>query len=91
MNVCQLQPPGDFKFSTPGKWPIWFQRFETYRKASGLAQKSEDTQVSTLIYVMGSEAEEIVNSLKLSDADLLCNSAVCGAFNSHFVPKRNLI
>jgi transposase InsO family protein len=87
----QLQPPEQFNFRSPEKWTTWLQRFERYRKASGLSQRTNDAQVSTLIYVMGPESEEIINSLKFTDEELNCYDSVITKLNAHFIPKRNLI
>ncbi|UYV63197.1 hypothetical protein LAZ67_2003405 [Cordylochernes scorpioides] len=33
-----------FNFGKPNEWPIWFKRFQRYRIASGLSEKSENEQ-----------------------------------------------
>ena len=48
----QVPPPEKFSFK-PEDWIRWFRRFERFRKATGLDQKSGDNQVNTLVYSMG--------------------------------------
>ena len=55
--------------STPDEWPRWKRRFEQFRLASGPASESDDRQVSTLLYCMGEEAEDILASTNIAEAD----------------------
>ena len=65
----QVSPPEQFNFTKPEEWPKWARRFERFRKASGLAEKDEETQVNTLVYSMGDEADDIPRSFRLSEED----------------------
>ena len=49
------------------------RRFERVRKASRLAEKEQVSQIHTLIYTMGDEAEDILSSFRLT-AEQLCYS-----------------
>ena len=40
------------------EWPRWIRRFERFRQASGLATKTEENQVNTLVYSMGEKADD---------------------------------
>ena len=51
----QVPPPEKFSFK-PEDWTRWIRRFERFRKATGLDQKSDENQVNTLVYSMGEEA-----------------------------------
>ena len=42
----------------------WFERF---RSASGLAEKDQSIQINSLIYCMGNEADDILDSLTLTN------------------------
>ncbi|KAL5517029.1 hypothetical protein EMCRGX_G002494 [Ephydatia muelleri] len=75
----------------PEEWPKWIRRFERFRQVSGLDTKEEETQVSNLIYCMGDEADDILRSFGLSADDSKKYSVVKGKFESHFVPRRNVI
>ena len=84
-------PPEKFDFTRPDAWPKWKKRFESYRIASGLDKKDGAVQVSTFIYSMGPEAEDILSSLTLSDEDKKTYQPVIGSFESHFVQRLNPI
>ncbi|UYV63822.1 K02A2.6-like [Cordylochernes scorpioides] len=43
-NYMQIAAPEGFNFGKPNEWPIWFKRFQRYRIASGLSEKSENEQ-----------------------------------------------
>ena len=90
-TTYQVQPPEPFTFSRPSKWPKWARRFEHFRIATGLASKSEEVQVSTLLYTMGADADEILRSFRLSEADQKIYKTVKVKFDSHFVKKHNII
>ena len=55
----QISQPEPFDFASPEEWPKWLRRFERFRQASGLTDKSEEAQVNTLIYCMGDRADDI--------------------------------
>ena len=65
------------------------QRFERYRVALGLDKKDDAVRVSTLIYCMRREAEDI-SSLRLPEEDKMKYKPVIDSFESHFVPHRTL-
>ena len=91
MATFQVTPPENFSFTHPEEWPKWIRRFERFRQVSGLDAKEEETQVSNLIYSMGDEADDILRSFGLSAEDSKKYSVVKGKFESHFVPRRNVI
>lgn len=57
--------------------------------ASGLSKKSEETQINTLIYSMGDQADDVLRSFQLSDEE--ARSYTEGKYDSHFIKKRNVI
>ena len=67
MAAFQVLPPERFDFSRPNDWPKWSWRFERFRHASGLVEKEDESQVHTLIYTMGDEADDILSSFGLSE------------------------
>lgn len=87
----QVAPPEQFVFSRPREWPKWIRRFERFRSASGLSEKSQEVQVNTLIYSMGDEADDILRSFELTEAQTKEYATVKGKFESHFVKRRNVI
>ena len=80
-----------FNFKRPEEWPRWSRRFEHFRSASGLKDKDEETQVPTLVYRMGDEADDLLSSFGLSDADKKKYDTVLGKFEGHFVQRKNVI
>jgi len=63
MTSLHLQPLGLFDFKSPDGWLKWKRRFEQYRHASGPSNEgSEERQVSTLLYCLGEEANDVLTS-----------------------------
>ena len=91
MATYQIAPPEKFISSQPDEWPKWIRRFEQFRVASGLKAKSEKTQVNTLVYSMGTEADDILYSFDLMDAQKKEYATVVSSFEGYFVKKRNVI
>ena len=90
-GTYQVSPPKQFNFSHPEEWPKWVRRFERFRIASGLKEKDEETQVNTLLYSMGDEADDILRSFRLSAEDAKKYETVKGKFDEHFIKRRNVI
>ena len=53
--------------------------------------RGEETQVNTLIYTMGENADDIFHSFDLSDEDKKKYKTVKNKFDSHFVKRKNII
>ncbi|UYV62759.1 K02A2.6-like [Cordylochernes scorpioides] len=79
-NYIQVAAPEGFNFGKPNEWPIWFKRFQRYRIASGLSEKSENEQ-----------AEEILILFNLSEAQINDYKLVVSKFQDYFIGKRNVI
>ena len=80
-----------FNFTKPEEWSQWIKRFERFRQASGIASKSEESQVNTLIYSMGQKADDILQSFRLSEEDEKKYSTVKAKFEAYFIKRRNPI
>ena len=91
MATLTLQPPAPFDFSKPDDWPKWIKRFEQYRVASGLSKDSETRQVSTLLYCLGDEAEDVLSSTNISEEDKANYSKVLEKLNGFFKVRKNVI
>ena len=87
----QVTPPEKFNFARPEEWPKWARRFERFQHASGLTEKDDETQVNTLLYAMGDEGDDILQSFHLAEADAKKYKMVKERFDGHFVKKRNVI
>lgn len=91
----QISPPGQFSFKSDD-WEQWSKRFERFRSACGLKDKSQSVQIDTLIYCMGEQAEEIFNSFVFTPSGegadaTLRYACVKGKFQDHFIARRNII
>ena len=91
MASFQISPPEKFDFSRPEEWPKCFRRFERFRVASNLTEKSEENQVNTLVYSMGDAADDILITLGLTAENKKKYKPVTEKFTDHFVKKRNTI
>ena len=69
MAGIRLQPPENFDFSKPDEWPKWKKRFQQFRGASGLSGESDVRQVDTLLYCLGDEADSVLASTNVSQAE----------------------
>ncbi|KAG1649809.1 hypothetical protein GQR58_028618 [Nymphon striatum] len=74
-----------------GEWDHWKRRFLTYRKAVKLHKEENDVQVCSLLYAMGSAAQDIVASFNLSEEDQNNFEIVIQKLENYFIPKRNII
>ncbi|UYV77006.1 hypothetical protein LAZ67_14002793 [Cordylochernes scorpioides] len=74
-----------------GDWPKWIRRFERFRQASGLINNPENKQVNMLVYCMGDNADDILLSCKIASDQLENYGKVIECFESHFIPRRNII
>ena len=90
MAAYQIPALPSFTFKSE-EWENWLRRFEQFHQATGLASKSEETQINTLIYSMGDKAEDILKSFALSDEEAKQYFVMIAKFNSHFVKRRNVI
>ena len=86
----QVTPPEKFSFK-PEEWPKWIQRFERFRKATGLDKQSGENQVNTLIYTMGEQADDIFISFEFTAEQEKSYEEVKERFENHFIVKRNVI
>lgn len=91
MATLQLQPPEPFDFKSPDAWPKWKRRFQQYQDASGLSGEPDARQVSTLLYCLGEEANDVLASTNISDADKKRFDKVMEKFDEFFNVRHNVI
>ncbi|XP_019725289.1 uncharacterized protein LOC109515746 isoform X2 [Hippocampus comes] len=90
--MAKFNPPGSFPFDRPTEWADWKQRFQRFRVATKLNNEDGEVQVSSLIYAMGAEAENIFKAFTFADeADKTKFDVVLGKYDEYFYPKRNVI
>ena len=80
-----------FDFAKPEEWPRWIRRFKRFRQASELTNKTQEAQISTLVYSLGDKAENILSSFNLKEDGLKEYDTVRRKFESYFVKRRNTI
>ena len=89
--TASLSPPPPFPFDSPDLWPKWKRRFKQYRVAAGLSKEPEERQVSTLLYCLGEEAEDILVSTNISEDQRKQYEAVLLKFDGFFRVRKNVI
>ena len=89
--MAKFHPPENLDFSKPQEWSIWKTRFERFRIATKLQKEDEIVQVSSLIYAMGQQAEQIYKSFTFTGDEGDKFDPVIAKFNAYFIPKRNII
>lgn len=72
-------------------WEKWLQRWERYRVASNLARISSTYKVNMLIYILGGEADELLDRLGLSGEEKKDYETVVRKLTEHFNGKFNLV
>ena len=86
-----LKQPKQFNFQRKAAWPSWIERFEQFRIASGLSDKGQEKQVSTRLYTMGPEANDVMKQLTHTAADRKKYAPVKAQFDVYFAKARNVI
>ena len=89
--TVSLKPPGRFDFKRPDAWPRWKRRFEQYLTATGLDKEEDARKISTLLYCLGEESDDVLTSTNITEADRKKYDAVVGKFDSFFNVRRNVI
>ena len=91
MAALQLKVPEPFDFKKPEEWPRWKKRFEQFRITSGLGEESDQRQVSTLLYCLGEEADDVLSSTNITEAQRRRYTDVLSKFDSFFQVTKNVI
>jgi hypothetical protein len=97
LNQIIFFPPPKSEYFFQQHWESeYFFRKKPYppfkcRSASGLEDTSGVTQVNSLIYSMGPEADDIVASFELNDENKKKYAKVKETFDSHFIERRLLL
>ena len=91
MANVHFQPPESFNFANPMSGPRWRKRFEQFRIASGLAAEEEECQVNTLLYCLGDDAEDVLCSTNISEADGKKYNKVLENFDQFFQVQKSVI
>ena len=86
-----IKTPDNFDFKQPDNWPKWKKRFEQFRVASGLNKEDEPRQVSTLLYCLGEEADDVLSSTNITKEDRDKYDTVIAKFDAFFQVRKNVI
>ena len=62
MANLRLSPPDCFNFKKLDKWHHWKRRFEQFCLASSLSAEGNERQISTLLYYLWQDTEEVLVS-----------------------------
>ncbi|KAL5509932.1 hypothetical protein EMCRGX_G005382 [Ephydatia muelleri] len=91
MAAIHLSPPEPFNFNKPDEWGRWKRRFDQYRVASGLSKEKDDRQVSTLLYCLGDQAEDVLASTGISEEEREGYKKVLDTLDKFFKVRKNVI
>ena len=86
--TIEIVPTEKFSFNTI-KWLAWKKRFERFRVALDLCNKTGERQVAMLIYAMNENAEDIFCIIKVKRRDSKKYDIVFHKFENHFIVKKN--
>ena len=86
-----LQPPQPFCLDAPDEWPRWQRRFQQFRVASKLSKEDEERQVSTLLYCLGEQADDVLVSTNISEESRKKYDDILAKFDAHFRVRKNII
>ena len=84
-----LPAPSNFNLAMPNQWAKWKQRFQLFRKATGLSEVQEARQVSTLLYCLGEDAASILSNISAEDAKIY--SKVLDKLDSVFETRKSTL
>ena len=85
-----LQTPASFTLILD-EWIKWKKRFEQYRVASGLDKEDNERQVSTLLYCLGKEADDVLTSTNITAVNRKKFADVIAKFDDFFKVRKNVI
>ncbi|XP_047998796.1 uncharacterized protein K02A2.6-like [Leguminivora glycinivorella] len=80
-------PPQPFTFKATD-WENWIIRFEQYRETTRLKMLPSETQVNSLLYIMGAQANNVITSMKLSESDMKSYDIVKAKFESYYSARK---
>ena len=91
MAAIHLSPPEPFNFNKPDEWGRWKRRFDQYRVASGLSKEKDDRQVSTLLYCLGDQAEDVLASTGISEKEREVYKKVLDTLDKFFKVRAKML
>ena len=67
------------------------RHFKQFHTACGIVSESEEHQISTLLYCLGEEAEDVLKSTNISDEERKSYEQVLGKMDTFFKVLKNVI
>ena len=89
-STITLSPPPSFDFKQPDEWTKWKRRFEQFMSASGLDKEDDARKISTFLYCIGDEAEDILVSTNITDESRKKYADVMAKFDAYFQVRKNV-
>ena len=91
MASLHLDVQEQFDFHSPDDLPRWKKRFEQFRLATGLASESEARQISTLLYCLGEDSQDVLGSTNITSEERKSYSTVLEKSDGHFQVQHSKI
>jgi len=88
LNIDLLK---QFNFNYPDDRPRWKKRFEHFCDAFGLSAAAEKCQISTLLYCLGEEGDDVLLSTNIMEEQQKKYDDVLAKFDEHFKVRQNII
>eukprot|EP00731_Ephydatia_muelleri_P009750 Em0005g336a len=91
MAGIRIEPPEPLVFAKPDGLPQCKRRFEQFIIASGVSEESELRKVSTLLYCLGPDAEDVLVSTNINSEERNKYCDVVKKLDDFFKVRRNVI
>ena len=94
-KMDHFKPPEAFTFDGPNiaqRWTRWQKTFVTYFQACELSKKGKKVQVSILLHVAGTDAQEIHEQFQFDeDGDKDDVTKILAKFEEYCRPRKNVV
>ena len=90
MASIRIEPPEPFVFAESDGWPRWKRRFVQFLIASGVSEESELRKVSTLLYCLGQDAEDVLVSTNINSEERKKYCDVVKKLHDFFKVRKNV-
>lgn len=87
-NKLNIKPPSEFSFQPPNDWATWSGRWKQYYELVGLEKETAQTQVATLLYTMGEQANAVLSTFDLPEGSRNQYADVFAKFDEVYTAKK---
>jgi len=84
-----LKASARFDFKLPDEWPQLRRRHQQYLTARGLDKEDDARKVSTLLYCLGEESDDVLTATNISEHERENDEAVIEKFDTFFKGRRH--